>query len=194
MFMSPAVYIIAGPNGAGKTTFAREFLPQYAECKNFINADLIAQGMSPFSPEAAAFQAGRLMLAEIQRLAKRRMDFGFETTLSGMAHLNLIRTLRTDGYAIHILYLWLPRVELALSRIKGRVLQGGHDVPSNVVRRRFNRSNENFLRRYAALADTWTLFDNSGAAPLIIALQDRSGIHVLNVSVYNRLLERYPAS
>src|SRR6266852_6813732 len=106
------LYIIAGPNGAGKTTFAREFLPNYADCRNFVNADLIAQGMSPFSPEKAAFRAGRLMLEEIELLAKRGADFGFETTLSGRSHLNLIRGLKKRGYGIHFFYLWLPSVGL----------------------------------------------------------------------------------
>jgi predicted ABC-type ATPase len=101
MMMSSRVYIIAGPNGAGKTTFAREFLPNYADCKNFINADLIAQGVSPFSPEAAAFRAGRLMLEEIDLYAKRGESFGFETTLSGRSYLSLIRGLKRRGYEVH---------------------------------------------------------------------------------------------
>jgi predicted ABC-type ATPase len=103
--MSPSAYIIAGPNGAGKTTFPREFLPNYADCRNFVNADLIAQGMSPFAPEAAVFRAGRLMLEEIGSLAKRGADFGFETTLSGRSHLKLIGQLKKRGYAIHFFYL-----------------------------------------------------------------------------------------
>ena len=119
--MRPNVYIIAGPNGVGKTTFAREFLPNYADCKNFVNADLIAQGMAPFSPETAAFRAGRLVLNEIDLLAQHRADFGFETTLSGRSYLSLIRRLKSQGYAVHFFFLWLSRVDLALSRIKARV-------------------------------------------------------------------------
>src|SRR5208337_1817367 len=111
------------------------FLPRYADCKNFINADLIAEGISPFSPDVAAFQAGRLMLEEIRRLAERRADFGFETTLSGTSFPNLIRRLRKQGYAVHIFFLWVPSVELSLSRIRDRVLEGGHDVLESVVRR-----------------------------------------------------------
>jgi predicted ABC-type ATPase len=99
--MSPSAYIIAGPNGAGKTTFAREFLPNYADCRNFVNADLIAQGMSPFSPETAALRAGRLMLEEINLFMRRGADFGFETTLSGRGHLNLVRQLKKRAYGIH---------------------------------------------------------------------------------------------
>src|SRR5713226_7127442 len=105
--MGPSVYIIGGPNGAGKTTFAREFLPNYADCKNFINADLIAQGVSPFSPEAAAFRAGRLMLEEFSSHAKRREDFGFETTFPGRSYVNLIRRLKMRGYSVHFFFLWI---------------------------------------------------------------------------------------
>lgn len=123
------LYIIAGPNGAGKTTFAREFLPNYADCKNFVNADLIAQGMAPFSPETAALRAGRAMLHEIRSFAERRVSFAFETTLSGRSYLTLLRRLKAEGYDIHFFFLWLKSVDLALSRVKERVSRGGHDVP-----------------------------------------------------------------
>jgi predicted ABC-type ATPase len=138
--MDSNVYVIAGPNGAGKTTFAREFLPKYAECKNFINADLIAAGVSPFSPEEAAFRAGRMMLEEIASFLKRRADFGFETTLSGRGYIRLFRELKKQGCAVHVFYLWVQTVEVALSRVRGRVLEGGHNVPETLVRRRFERS------------------------------------------------------
>src|SRR5438105_1292491 len=163
--MSPSIYIIAGPNGVGKTTFAREFLPHYADCRNFVNADLIAEGMSPFAPEAAAFRAGRLMLEQISLLAERGLDFGFETTFSGRSHVVLIRDLRNRGYLVHMFFLWLPNVDLALSRVRGRVLAGGHDVPEAVVRRRFDRSIRNFFRIYRSLAESWMLFDNSAESP-----------------------------
>lgn len=143
--MSPNVHVIAGPNGAGKTTFARKFLPSYADCKNFINADLIAEGVSPFAPESAAIRAGRLMLEEIRLTMCRGIDFGFETTLSGRSHLGVIRRLKQKGYQVQFFYLWVPSVELALARIRERVLRGGHDVPEAVVRRRFGRSIANFL-------------------------------------------------
>jgi predicted ABC-type ATPase len=192
--MSPNAYIIAGPNGAGKTTFAREFLPNYADCKNFINADLIAQGMSPFSPETAAFHAGRLMLGEINLLAKRGADFGFETTLSGRSHLHLIGQLKNQGYAAHFFFLWVPSVDLALSRVRGRVLGGGHDVPEAVVRRRFGRSIGNFLVLYRGLADSWTLFDNSGATPNVIAFEKQGEVRIMEPEVYNGLVARYGKS
>jgi len=186
--MSPNVYIIAGPNGAGKTTFAREFLPAYAKCSNFVNADLIAEGVSPFSPDAAAFRAGRLMIDEIELLAKRGTDFAFETTLSGRTHLNLITALRRRGYAVHLFFLWVPTVELALSRVKGRVMRGGHDVPAAIVRRRFRRSIGNFFRYYRALADTWILFDNSAATPDIIAFEKHRKLRIIRKELYDRLL------
>jgi predicted ABC-type ATPase len=104
--MSSNLYVIAGPNGVGKTTFAREFLPNYANCRNFVNADLIAQGIAPFSPETAAFRAGRLVLSEINKLAQRHADFGFETTLSGRSYMNLFRQLKRQGYQLHFFFLW----------------------------------------------------------------------------------------
>ena len=189
--MSPNVYIIAGPNGAGKTAFAREFLPNYVHCKNFINADLIAQGVSPFSPEAAAFRAGRLMLEEIDYYAKRGANFGFETTLSGRSYLSLIRRLKKRGYEVYFFYLWVPSVELALLRIRGRVSLGGHDVPAADVRRRFDRSIRNFLVHYRSLADTWTLYDNTAAMPRIIASGERDQLQIGEATLYNGLVERY---
>jgi len=189
--MSPNAYIIAGPNGVGKTTFAREFLPNYADCKNFINADLIAQGMSPFSPETAAFHAGRIMLGEIDLFAKRGADFGFETTLSGRSHLHSIRQLKNKGYAAHFFFLWVPSVDLALSRVRARVSEGGHNVPEAVVRRRFSRSIRNFFIHYRRLADSWSLFDNSGATPIVIAFEKQGEAHIMEREIYNELVARY---
>lgn len=189
--MKPNVYIIAGPNGAGKTTFAREFLPNYADCKNFINADLISQGISPFSPEAAAFQAGRLVLLEMDHFGKRGVDFAFETTLSGRSHIHSIRRLRNRGFVIHFFYLWVSQIELALDRVKGRVLSGGHDVPEVVVRRRFERSIRNFLTTYRTLAESWTLFDNSGKRPVIVASETDSKVSIIRVEEYEELLLRF---
>jgi predicted ABC-type ATPase len=189
--MSPSAYIIAGPNGVGKTTFAREFLPNYADCRNFVNADLIAQGMSPFSPETAAVRAGRLMLEEIDLFMRRGADFGFETTLSGRGHLNLVRQLKKHAYEVHVFYQWVPSVDLALSRIKERVLRGGHDVPEAVVRRRFGRSIRNFLVHYRPLADRWMLFDNSDAALSIIASKEQGRLRLIEVEIYNGLVARY---
>jgi len=189
--MSPNVYIIAGPNGAGKTTFAREFLPNYADCKNFINADMIAQGIAPFSPETAAVRAARLMLEEIKLLAQRQTDFGFETTLSGRTYLKLIQGLKNRGYQVHYFFLWIPSVDLALSRVKRRVFEGGHNIPENDVRRRFDRSMKNFLVYYRQLADTWSLFDNSRPIPDVIAFEKQNTLRIIKAEVYKSLVARY---
>lgn len=189
--MSPNVYIIAGPNGAGKTTFAREFLPNYADCRNFINADLIAEGISPFAPEAASVRAGRLMLEEIALSMGRGEEFGFETTLSGRGHLNLVRQLKKRGYSVHFFYLWVPSVELALARIRERVSRGGHDVPEAVVRRRFERSMRNFFLHYRPLGDSWTLYDNRAKPPQIIASAERGQVRVVEIRLYNELIETF---
>jgi predicted ABC-type ATPase len=190
----PNAYIIAGPNGAGKTTFAREFLPHYADCTNFINADLIAQGLSPFSPERAAFRAGRLVLSEIASMAERRVDFGFESTLAGRSYKGLLQELKNQGYQIQFFYLWLPRLDLVLSRIKERVAQGGHDVPEIDVRRRFERSARNFFLRYAPLSDSWMLFDNSGATPALIASMAHGSTAIMQEAGYRALIEKYGKS
>lgn len=129
----PNCYIIAGPNGAGKTTFATRFLPDYADCMNFINPDLIVRGLSPFDPDVALARAGRLVLESIQQAALSRTDFAFETTLSGRSYVRMIRHLRVLGYRIHMFYLWIPSPELALLRIRERVRQGGHNVPAVAV-------------------------------------------------------------
>lgn len=174
------LYIIAGPNGVGKTTFANTFLPKYADCRNFINADLIAQGMSPFSPEAAAVRAGRLMLSEIRFFARRRDTFAFETTLSGRSYLRLIRRLKKQGYKVHFFFLAVKDVDVALSRVRDRVLKGGHDVPEAVIRRRFRRSIRNFLGEYRPLADSWYLFDNSGRMPVVIAWEKAHKLRIID--------------
>jgi predicted ABC-type ATPase len=189
--LSPNAYIIAGPNGVGKTTFAREFLPNYADCRNFINADLIAQGMSPFAPEAVAFRAGRLMLNEIALMAKQQVDFGFETTLSGRGHVHLVRHLKNQGYRIHLFFLWVATVDLTLSRIEERVLKGGHNVPEADVRRRFARSIRNFLTYYQPLADSWILFDCATKPPSIIALEKQAELRIIKAETYKALITNY---
>ncbi|MBL8012373.1 MAG: zeta toxin family protein [Candidatus Omnitrophica bacterium] len=145
---NPNVYIIAGPNGADKTTFAKQFLPLYAKCKNFVNADLIASGLAPFSPESAAIKAGRILLEQVRHLAEQKADFAFESTLSGTAYVSFLKKLKTKGYVIHIFYLWVPKVELSLARIKERVAKGGHNVPAQDVKRRFAKSFDNFIQLY----------------------------------------------
>lgn len=187
------LYVIAGPNGAGKTTFAKTFLPVYAGCQEFVNADLIAGGLSPFAPEKAAFPAGRLMLAQIRSLGDRGGDFAFETTLSGRSYLPLLRDLKARGYAIHLFFLWIPSVELALARIAGRVREGGHDVPDAVVRRRFAKGLSNLFRFYRPLLESWTIFDNSSEEPRLIASEAQGELRVANRELHDKIQEELAA-
>ena len=180
----PELFVIAGPNGAGKTTFAKEFLPRFAKCREFVNADLIAGGLSPFSPGAAAMEAGRIMLERIDGLAAQRHTFAFETTLSGRGYLGLFHRLKESGYRIHLVFLWLPRVELAIQRVKERVRRGGHSVPEQDIRRRFDRGVRNLLTEYHPLLDTWALFDNSGSDPRLIAQADAGSITALDERLF----------
>jgi predicted ABC-type ATPase len=162
------VIIIAGPNGAGKTTFAREFLPIDAGCPVFVNADLIAAGLAPFAPEAAALQAGRLMLNELHRHFAARESFAFETTLSGRAYLRHIREWQAAGYQVKLIFLQLESVDEAIARVAQRVRQGGHDIPEAVIRRRFGAGLQNFTDVYAPAVDGWALYDNSGPQPVLL--------------------------
>ncbi|MEW6234580.1 MAG: zeta toxin family protein [Candidatus Omnitrophota bacterium] len=162
------IVIIAGPNGAGKTTFAQEFLPQEAECPLFINADLIASGLSPFQPDAAALKAGRLMLQEIESYVAQGKSFAFETTLSGKIYARRIPEWQKMGYWIKLFYLSLPNVELAIARVASRVLSGGHSVPEDAIRRRFEIGRIHFETLYKPIVDSWILYDNSSTKPIVI--------------------------
>lgn len=162
------IVIIAGPNGAGKTTFAKEYLPNEAGCPDFINADLIAAGLSPFRPEAAAVHAGRLMLQEIKSRVKQRKSFAFETTLSGRSYAHKIPQWQALGYHVKLIFLNLPSANMAVARVAARVAQGGHNVPEAVIRRRFSSGLRNFDNTYMKIVDAWILYDNSGSIPLLL--------------------------
>jgi predicted ABC-type ATPase len=164
------IVIIAGPNGAGKTTFANEFLLNEADCPDFINADLIARGLSPFAPETEAFQAGRIMLNQIAAKVKAGASFAFETTLSGKSYARHIREWRDRGYHVKLVFLSLPSVELAVSRVKSRVVQGGHSVPEAVIRRRFVAGLRNFQTVYRPIVSSWIVYNNAGPTPVILAV------------------------
>jgi len=162
------IIIIAGPNGAGKTTFACEFLPNEAECPQFVNADLIAAGLSPFSPDIAAVKAARIMLENIAEFERKGDSFAFETTLSGLVYARHIRRWREAGYHVSLFFLSLPNPQMAIDRVAERVRQGGHDIPSDVVRRRFNAGLKNFNHIYQDIVDAWAMYDNSGDEPVLI--------------------------
>ena len=165
--MNRNVLILAGPNGAGKTTFARSFLPAEAQYKRFVNADLIAAGLSPFDPAAAALKAGRLMLAEIAEATSRGESFAFETTLSGLGYLQHVRRWRAVGYHVKLFFFRLPDPDTAIARVTARVRQGGHDVPEAVIRRRFEAGLRN-LARYQAEVDAWAVYDTAGREPVLL--------------------------
>ena len=162
------IVIIAGPNGAGKTTFAREFLPYEGGHPLFINADLIAAGLSPFNPDAASFRAGRLMLEEIDRHAAAGRNFAFETTLAGHTYATRIARWRAAGFKVKLIFLALRTPAEAIARVALRVRQGGHDVPPDVIGRRFATGMRNFLEVYRHRVDYWQWFDNSGRAAQLL--------------------------
>lgn len=155
------IIIIAGPNGAGKTTFAQKFLPAEAKTLRFINADLIAAGLAPFNPESVAVKAGRLMLEEIDKCVNAGQNFAFETTLSGLAYLHKIKIWQSLGYQVKLWFLSLPSADIAVSRVAIRVSQGGHNIPEQIIRRRFKAGLHNFHHRYNKVVDAWAFYENS---------------------------------
>jgi predicted ABC-type ATPase len=163
------IIIVAGPNGAGKTTFAREYLLKEADCPDFVNVDLIAAGLSPFDPDRVAIRAGRIMLSEIQRRIRKGESFAFETTLSGHVYARQIPRWRNAGYRVKLIFLGLPDPEIAIARVAARVAQGGHNVGSTVVRRRFHSGLRNFQDIYMGLVDEWWWYDNSDHTPQLIS-------------------------
>lgn len=167
--MNREIFVLSGPNGAGKSTTAMVLLPESLGIEHFVNADVIAQGMSPFAPEKSAFLAGRLMLARIHQLRDRGDSFAFETTLATRSHVRFLRDARDLGYINHVVYIYLSSVELALSRVAARVQQGGHGIPAETVKRRYWRGLRNFFDLYQPLADSWTLCDNSSDELVIVA-------------------------
>ncbi len=165
----PTIYLIAGCNGAGKTTFARQFLPHEVKCLRFYNADELARGLSPLDPAAADFKAGRLLLGEVRDSIRRKETFALESTLSGKTYLRQMREAKTRGFVIHLHYLWLSSVAIAIARVRERVKKGGHNVPVANIRRRFGRSVHHLVSDYAPLADRWAVWNNDNVPPLLLA-------------------------
>jgi predicted ABC-type ATPase len=171
----PNLYIVAGPNGAGKTTYVRRFLPQEMRCREFVNADLIAAGLSPFAAEKASFEAGRIMLQRLRDLSLRQVDFAFETTLSGRTYALLLKEMRAAGYFIHLDFLWVPELGITRNRVRQRVTKGGHNIPEDVQQRRFHLGIRNLIELYRPLLSYWRLYDNTGSNPHLVA-QEKDGI------------------
>jgi len=183
----PTCTIIAGPNGAGKTTFALNYLLDVRQCRHFINADLIASGLSPLLPKLRQTAASRLFLSEIKNAIVRREDFSFETTLSGKSYLKLIRDLQADDWIVELIYLYLPDVQMSVARVSERVKHGGHDIPLKSIIRRYPRSISNLLHLYAPLCDGVICLDNSQEKEKIIFVQNKQGRLIKNKEIYQLL-------
>jgi predicted ABC-type ATPase len=182
--------MISGPNGAGKTTAAMYLMPDLINCEEYVNADAIAAGLSPFKPEATAIQAGRLMLERIRELAEQKKDLAFETTMASRSFQPFLQQCKSNGYTVHLLFLWLHSPELALKRVALRVLSGGHHVPNEYVERRYKSGLENFFKLYIPIANSWVLYDNSSTSPVLIAQKttDQS-LEIKNIQVWETIQE-----
>ena len=189
MSREPTCYVIAGPNGAGKTTFALRYLPRVAQCAEFVNADLIARGLSPFHEEGTQLAAGRAFLERIKTLAKDNTDFAFETTLSGKSHANILKQLRNTGYRVEIYYLWIPSAEFSARRVAERVANGGHDIPPEVINRRFEKSLRNLVGLYLPLADYVAVWDNSDVIPFRVLEKSEHGEIVFDQKIWQNIKE-----
>jgi predicted ABC-type ATPase len=187
------VIVIAGPNGAGKSTTAPSLLRDTLQVSEFVNADTIAGGLSAFRPDSVAFTAGRAMLERIRHLARAQADFAFETTLASRSFAPWLAGLKRSGYHVHVLFLWLESVDLAVNRVAARVRLGGHDVPEGTVRRRYTRGLRNLFGLYLPLADSWQVFDNSRAGrPQLVASAHRDRAEqVANPPLWRRITEDY---
>jgi predicted ABC-type ATPase len=186
----PNLYIIAGCNGAGKTTASFTILPEILNCKEFVNADEIARGISPFQPESAAIEAGRVMLKRIRDLIELRADFAFETTLSTRSFVVIINEARKMGYQVKMVFVWIKSVELAIERVALRVSEGGHNIPSDIIQRRYYRGIKNFFALYMSICDSWMIVDNSMDRTRLIAEGEKDyekTIH--NAELWNQILK-----
>jgi len=185
------IYIIAGPNGAGKTTLSYTILPEIFECDEFINADEIARGLSPLKPERVSLKAGRIMLERIKELMSNEESFAFETTLSTLSYKQLVIRAKSNGYKVILLFLALDSVQLAIERVKVRVSEGGHNIPKEVIERRFHRGIKNFFSHYMNIVDQWILVNNSEKGFKIIAEKIDKEIDVIERDRWDLLKNKY---
>jgi predicted ABC-type ATPase len=185
----PNLFIIAGPNGAGKTTTAVKLLPEFLECVEYVNADNIARGISPFNPESVAFQAGRVMLERMRDLVDHKKDFAFETTLSAKSYVSFLKLCRKKGYNITLIFIWLDNPEIAKQRVKMRVEKGGHYIPENVIESRYRKGIDNFSRYFVALCDSWMIWNNSSDHPELVAYSDVDKKEIILPDIAKQLLK-----
>lgn len=188
----PNLYIMAGPNGAGKTTVAYTLLPEILNVREFVNADEIARGLSPFQPDSVAFEAGRLMLQRIDFLMNKSTDFSFETTLSTRSYVQTIRRAQQMGYSVTLFFVYLSSPEMAVERVAKRVSMGGHSIPVDVIYRRYKRALENLFTLYLPICDSFLVVDNSGNEPIEVANGGRfMKDAIANPVLWNSLKNQY---
>ena len=186
----PNLYIISGCNGAGKTTASYTVLPEMLNCQEFVNADEIAKGLSPFQPEKVAIEAGRIMLNRINDLIKHNIDFAFETTLATKSYVQFIKSAQEQGYFVTLLYFWLNSPDLAIERVKTRVKSGGHNIPNDVILRRYKSGIDNLSKLYLPICDYWMIIDNSEPPHKVIAEGFRTdNIEISNQVIYNQIIK-----
>ena len=187
----PNLYIIAGPNGAGKTTASYTLLPEMLNCINFVNADEIARGLSPFSPNTVDVQAARIMLQRIDELLIQKVDFAIETTLATRSYVQLVKRAQATGYKVHLLFFYLETPEQAIQRVAQRVSNGGHGIPEETIRRRFTRGIENLIHLYLPICDSVTIWNNMQGEARLIAKKTAStdGIAIENKDMWNKLMQ-----
>lgn len=182
------LYIIAGCNGAGKTTASYTILPEILNCKEFVNADEIAKGLSPFQPEKVSFEAGRIMLNRIDDLLQKEVDFAFETTLSAKSYISIVKKAQNQGYFVTLIFFWLNSIELAKQRVKIRVNEGGHNIPEEVIERRYSRGIKNLFEIYLNKCNNVMLFDNSNKLPILIAEKEiNEEIQIIDQNLFHEI-------
>ncbi|BAY30502.1 hypothetical protein NIES2107_23470 [Nostoc carneum NIES-2107] len=186
----PSLYIIGGANGSGKTTVAMNLLPNFLNCFEYVNADAIAAGLSPLNPDSMAIEAGRLMIMRLRTLSNSGSDFAFETTLAARTFVPFVNACKAKGYTINLIYFWLQSIELAIERVAARVASGGHSIPENVIRRRYQQGQKNLISLYLPLCDGWMIYDNSSSYPIFVAerIINQQPI-VYNNEIWNKIIE-----
>lgn len=187
--MAQNIYIISGCNGAGKTTASYTVLPEILDCREFVNADEIARGLSPFNPGGVAIEAGKLMLSRINELLERNATFAVETTLATRSYTNLVRRAHRQGYRVSLLYFWLSSPELAMQRVAERVSKGGHDIPVSTIRRRYTAGINNLFKLFIPAVDYWAIYDNSGVERLkIVSGRSNEPANIYNRELYEKII------
>lgn len=186
--MAKNLYIISGCNGAGKTTASYTVLPEILNCREFVNADEIARGLSPFNPSSVAIEAGKLMLQRIEELLKRNETFSIETTLATRSYVNLVKQAQEQGYSVRLLFFWLSTPELAVKRVAERVSKGGHDIPQDIIRRRYVAGINNLFKLFMPIVNYWAIFDNSETPRRKVAIGGKdTQTEIVNKALYDNI-------